>query len=121
MVVVAAAGTHSGVGTHLFSNGSPLTIPMTLQGPNSAVVEVIGDWSVGSTSGHTYTPSGATDQVATAVTSRYTVYGATWTNQSAGSTSYGVSVTPSAGPYNKVIVEIKGVSGPAGLQWVSGG
>ena len=121
ILVVVASGS-GGIGAHTRINDASQTTSVTLGGPNSAVLELIGDWSASSTSGHTYTPSGATDQVAfqdNAGGSHYTVYGATWTNKSAGTASYGVSVSGSA-MYTKVIVEVKGTSAPVGLGWIAG-
>lgn len=111
-VVVVASG-HGGLGAHVKAEDTALTTSLTLAGPDSAVLFAAGDWGAGATTGHAYTPTGATDQVATLVTGIYTVYCATWTGQAAGTRSYGLSGITS-GPYSKLLVEIKGTGGGGG-------
>lgn len=105
MVIVAS--DHGGLGVHTKAEDADLTTSLALNGPDSAVLFGAGDWGAAATTGHGYTPGGASDRVATQVSGIYTVYGATWDGQSAGTRSYGLSGITS-GPYSKLLVEIMG-------------
>lgn len=88
----------------------------------SIVISSTGDWAANASTGAAFTPAGGTvvlrqtdgvDQQATAG-QQFSEYVAYWTNQSAGTTTYGLS-TPSAGTYNTIVVEalLAGTAAPA--------
>ncbi|MFA5004292.1 MAG: hypothetical protein WC498_03400 [Candidatus Saccharimonadales bacterium] len=110
-LIIASAGTHSGVGVHTIATSTVQTAALTLAGPYSAVCELIGDSGTG-TSTVTLVPSGGTQPAGGtgSLAATYTFITITWTNQAAGTTSYGVSATPSGGQYSKILVEIKGIA-----------
>jgi hypothetical protein len=107
----------SGVGNTAAAAATAQTISLTTLKDNSAVLEIVGDWGAGSPTGHTWTPSGSTERLAQQDGSNLTVYCADWADRgTAGTTSYGISVTASGQNYTKIAVEMMGVptfGGPA--------
>jgi hypothetical protein len=110
-----------GIGTKSAGADTAQTISLATTQDNSAVFEVIGDWGTGSVAGHTWTPSGQTEREASQNGTAYTVYAADWADRgTAGTVSYGVSVTASGQNYTKIAIEMLGttasVSGGTGVQ-----
>jgi hypothetical protein len=104
-----------GIGTKSAGADTAQTISTATTQDNSAVFEAIGDWGTGSVSGHTWTPSGQTEREASQNGTAYTVYAADWADRgTAGTVSYGVSVTASGQNYTKIAIEMLGTTASVG-------
>lgn len=92
------------------ANGSTTTQSLTRGFDNSAVVQVMGDWSATTDVTVSWTPAGFTQRVAQNNVGRATAFVASWTDQgSAGTTSYGFSAGAGTN-YSAATVEIKGTA-----------
>lgn len=104
-----------GAGATAATAAAAQTLSLATTLDNSAVLEVVGDWGAGSVAGHTWTPAGQTEREASTDAGLYTVYAADWADRgTAGTVSYGVSVTASGSNYTKVVLEILGTTATSG-------
>lgn len=116
IVAWAVAGS-DGVGNvaTATATGSPETVSLVRSDDHALVLAVVADWGAASPTGHTWSPSGQTEREATTFGTDYTIYAADWGDQgTAGTTSYGVTVTASGQNYSKIALEILGTTVTAG-------
>lgn len=105
IVHVFATGTHAGIGNHSATGSTPQTASLAVS-EDSSVIMALGDWDVGTDLTSDWTPAGATERNAEVIAGNYTNYVADWADRTAGTVSYGISVTPSGGAYTKLLVEV---------------
>lgn len=105
-----------GIGTIAIqgSSGSTTTQSLARGFDNSAVIQVMGDWSATTDVTVSWTPAGFTQRVASNVSGAATFFAASWPDQStAGTTSYGFSAGAGT-DYSVATIEIKGTGGGGG-------
>jgi hypothetical protein len=104
-----------GVGTSSADTTAAKTASLARSQDESAVVTAIADFAAGAPTGYAWTPTPSNDRRATQFGTNYAVYVADWVDQdAAGTTSYGISGTASAGNHTNVVLEVLGAAGGGG-------
>lgn len=102
-----------GIGTIAIqvANGSTTTQSLARGFDNSAVIQVMADWSATTDVTVSWTPAGFTQRVAQNVSGAATFFVGSWTDQgAAGTTSYGFSAGAGTN-YSVATIEVKGAAG----------
>lgn len=86
---------------------------LTVQGPNSTVVAILGDWNATTDVTVTTEPTGGTVREAVSISGNATFLVVEWTNQAAGTRNYGVTAWTGTGTITRVVAEVKGLAGGA--------
>lgn len=108
-ISVWAWGGSDGLGTPVVNVGTGKTVSVTVVGPDSTVVMILGDWDATSDVTFTTVPAGGTVREAVSNAGTATFIVIEWTNQAAGTRSYGVDTDwTGTGTITKLAVEVKG-------------